>query len=1009
MSVWREGKVQNLRGFTVQVRAADSTTIIGTAFAVSRNDGLLLTCRHVVQDAGIGSVTTGTRICLYIPQLPDGIDKLRYAHVMHYFPDHDDDLSVLQLEHPPLPPQLETAILGAADTSYGNRFRSFGYRRLNNYQGLPASGEIIDFADKPADRTLYSNPIMLTSQHIDSGMSGAAVLDIERNLVIGIIAETWDSAGASADRDTSFAVDGAVLRMAPLQVPLYTSFPLVVSPQPQVDVREVAVCLPKRSFPLAPALHAAPPTLAHMWSGRPRLLEGLTTAWHDPTVRMAGLIGFGGEGKSSLVRRWVDLLDQNKISPDGIFWWSFLGDYSTDSFLAALLTYLGGQELAQTVNNTSLRAELIGALLRARRFLLVLDGFEMVMHSEGDSYGLIENHDLRRLIELIAAPGHASLCIITSRIPLLNVLSSTGYYQYEVSGLDRVEARALLRNLGVRGSDGDLDDLAEAWKGHALALTLLGGNIKARYDGDLSKVEESLIPKQRKDIYDGISQLLDGYDRQLHAPERAFLHILSAFRSPVDEDAFEQVFRRTHADAMLNAALAPLSAGEFAKVVAHLTDRRLLIKSSDNSASSYTAHPLVLRYYAFCLECSDMLQVQTVHNDIKDYYLIKFAAKGEAVTLDDLKYLIEAVYHACGANLYDEAYQIWWERIYRREKRTLINQLGAYDTNLLLLQGFFSERDFRREPQLSDATSSQVVLNEAGHCLMSLGHLREALGLFERSVMRALALANWSNASMTYQHIAHLHIYLGNLVSSKSAAEQAIRLDQQTDAKSRNVVSLTTRAWVAYLQGELGVAEESFDQAERLLRIVLPGQRYLYGLSGTRHADFLRRSDATAHARQVAEANLEYCQNQQWPYSISRCYRVLGDLDAHEHQQSGALRNYTEALAIARSIPVQETLILALLSRGSWAAKYGESMMARNDLREALEHALTCGFRVYEIDIRVGLAWLHRASGNIPDAYAEAECARQMSIDIGYHWGQVDAAEVLQGLHGVLPTPDGNF
>ena len=174
-------------------------------------------------------------------------------------------------------------------------------------------------------------------------------------------------------------------------------------------------------------------------------------------------------------------------------------------------------------------------------------------------------------------------------------------------------------------------------------------------------------------------------------------------------------------------------------------------------------------------------------------------------------------------------------------------------------------------------------------------------------------------------------------------------------------------------------------------------------------AEMARSPKARGHARQVAEANLEYCQNQQWPYSISRCYRVLGDLDAHEHQQSGALRNYTEALAIARSIPVQETLILALLSRGSWAAKYGESMMARNDLREALEHALTCGFRVYEIDIRVGLAWLHRASGNIPDAYAEAECARQMSIDIGYHWGQVDAAEVLQGLHGVLPTPDGNF
>jgi hypothetical protein len=46
----------------------------------------------------------------------------------------------------------------------------------------------------------------------------------------------------------------------------------------------------------------------------------------------------------------------------------------------------------------------------------------------------------------------------------------------------------------------------------------------------------------------------------------------------------------------------------------------------------------------------------------------------------------------------------------------------------------------------------------------------------------------------------------------------------------------------------------------------------------------------------------------------------------------------------------------------------------------------------------VALAWAHRAAGDPARARAEAERARQMSADMGYHWGQVDVAEVLAAL-----------
>ena len=56
------------------------------------------------------------------------------------------------------------------------------------------------------------------------------------------------------------------------------------------------------------------------------------------------------------------------------------------------------------------------------------------------------------------------------------------------------------------------------------------------------------------------------------------------------------------------------------------------------------------------------------------------------------------------------------------------------------------------------------------------------------------------------------------------------------------------------------------------------------------------------------------------------------------------------------------------------------------------------GYRIYETDIRVALAWAHLAAGNPAAARAEAERAQHMSTDMGYHWGQMDAAEVLAAL-----------
>ena len=89
------------------------------------------------------------------------------------------------------------------------------------------------------ERTCTAEPLMLSSQNIDSGMSGAPVLDITRNLIVGIIYIAWDSAAAHQDRDTGFAVDARVLSLEPICLELQEDdLPKGLAPAPRTDIQE---------------------------------------------------------------------------------------------------------------------------------------------------------------------------------------------------------------------------------------------------------------------------------------------------------------------------------------------------------------------------------------------------------------------------------------------------------------------------------------------------------------------------------------------------------------------------------------------------------------------------------------------------------------------------------------------------------------------------------------------------------------------------------------------------
>jgi hypothetical protein len=92
-----------------------------------------------------------------------------------------------------------------------------------------------------------------------------------------------------------------------------------------------------------------------------------------------GLIGFGGEGRSSPARRWVDELDNLENYPTEVFSWGFYDNQNVDEFFESAFRFISGGAIEpQRIPSSSTKAQVITAILANGRYLFVLDGLEVL-------------------------------------------------------------------------------------------------------------------------------------------------------------------------------------------------------------------------------------------------------------------------------------------------------------------------------------------------------------------------------------------------------------------------------------------------------------------------------------------------------------------------------------------------------------------------------------------------------------------------------------------------------
>jgi Trypsin-like peptidase domain len=217
-SVSMNNQAQRLIDFTVQIRHTTTNAVIGTG-VIASEEGEIITCRHVVEMAGVDPTrATGLEVGIVLPRTRNRDERIGRARVTKCFLDYDDDVVVLQLAQGMTIAPSEIAVLGTADLSGGNPFRSYGFRKLDKSPSGYAEGTIMGSVLPFEGQKLQVDPIELRTRDVRPGMSGAGVLDMKHNLVVGLVTQRWNPGDSSVDDNIAWAIDNYVFKFEPVHL-----------------------------------------------------------------------------------------------------------------------------------------------------------------------------------------------------------------------------------------------------------------------------------------------------------------------------------------------------------------------------------------------------------------------------------------------------------------------------------------------------------------------------------------------------------------------------------------------------------------------------------------------------------------------------------------------------------------------------------------------------------------------------------------------------------------------
>jgi hypothetical protein len=471
----------------------------------------------------------------------------------------------------------------------------------------------------------------------------------------------------------------------------------------------------------------------HRFFGRSAELALLDSALTRDDVSVVALVGPGGQGKTAILQHWLSRIAEGGVSLDGVFLWSFYRGKDGDACLRELYATVAGTGSAGEVSASWCVDHLL-PLLRRRRWVVLLDGTEVVQYDAGPWAGRFLHPELGRLLEELAFAQQPGVMLITSRFPLPDLERRPNARSISLTGLDAVSARGLLAALGVRSPDPELD-AAATWAGlHAKAVELLGTYLAHYRGGDASAFRTLPEPPRLEGTSDEehhVTRVVAAYQAALPLETQDVLALATAFRDPPTEARLLDYLASPPVRSLLHetwqreySPFTDREPGWLAEQVEALVRLRLLERVGRAPVGTaeaqedvvIDAHPLVRRSFDHVLGTAGRRQSAGARAG----FLRGRPDRGRVNSLEEAREEVELFHAWCDAGLWPEADAA----LAALDKPRYRFLAPAFERGLLLR--FFPDGDRHRPPLWPGFRRRR----DLAVCLELLGQFDEALDAY---------------------------------------------------------------------------------------------------------------------------------------------------------------------------------------------------------------------------------------------------------------------------------------
>lgn len=622
-------------------------------------------------------------------------------------------------------------------------------------------------------------------------------------------------------------------------------------------------------------------------------IYALLTRSNASGVFMTGLSGIGKTTLAALVYHHVEQL---RISGESIFtnqsiWLEMNATITLADIADALCRHLdrtlsGSRNPAPPLLAWEL-FRLLDTLEHPR--LIVLDQFEALLDARTGRVRNTQDGIAALLQCLVHRHCRCRLLLISRFAPWGMPAYSPSYMPtFEVPPLETHEGVALLRLWGMQGWRDELEEAVKYCQGHAQTIVFLQTIRTLDSNVSLSALSREVTHRQQW-IGNATREFLEYcYMHQLGHDQRLLLRSFSIYRKPIPEDAVLEMLRLE--DQTLSIATSSSRRA--------ILDVLLFLKLLNTQASRYIVPNVVAEAIRICFQQEDTPAFQQAHACAASYYIQlargKSRLKKQRKSMDDISEWIEAVWHLCQAQSYEQAYKLWKEeQIYvalRRWGESAI--LGEIYQQLL------------NWPEGLTAT----IYNELGEIAAMQGQVSEAQKYFTHALSLCSAESSGEEQVTLLSNIGDMCSKLEQWEEAQSQYQEALQIceEQPIPPEVRGVV-LNNLGNLIYEQVRLRPAAEQVDGSEE----------YTLALS-------------------YYERALALYQQANAPDEIIRTLNNLGRVHAICQRKAEAKSSYLQALAFSRQIGARWTEATSLGNLGLLCSKEANFGQAQAYYEQAL-------------------------------------------------------------------------